>query len=39
MPRYTEKEQALILKVTNYFEREKEAGKPLLPVSAVYERV
>ncbi|XP_072388049.1 uncharacterized protein [Diabrotica undecimpunctata] len=36
MPRFTEKEQVLILK---YFELEKEAGQTLLPISAVRERV
>ncbi|XP_031328113.1 uncharacterized protein LOC116159297 [Photinus pyralis] len=37
--RYTEGEQSLILKLIQYFQREKEAGKTLLPVSAVYDRV
>ncbi|XP_030746050.1 (E3-independent) E2 ubiquitin-conjugating enzyme UBE2O [Sitophilus oryzae] len=33
-----EKEQRLILKVIEYLKLEKDAGKPLLPVSAVYDR-
>ncbi|XP_031354654.1 uncharacterized protein LOC116182258 [Photinus pyralis] len=37
--RYTEGEQSLILKLIQYFQGEKEAGKTLTPVSAVYDRV
>ncbi|XP_030760840.1 uncharacterized protein LOC115885944 isoform X2 [Sitophilus oryzae] len=36
--RFSENEQRLILKVIQYFKLEKNAGKPLLPVSAVYDR-
>jgi len=39
MSRYGEKEQVLILKLFDYFQREKDAGKTLLPLAAVYERV
>ena len=35
--RYCEKEQVLILKLLDYFQREKNAGGPLLPLNAVYE--
>ena len=37
MPRYSENEQALIITLFNYFQREKDVGKTLLPLTAVCE--
>ncbi|KAL1489025.1 hypothetical protein ABEB36_013970 [Hypothenemus hampei] len=40
MPRrYCEREQVLILRLLEYFQLEKDAGKPLLHVNTVYNRV
>ena len=35
--RYSEKEQVLILKLYEYFQKEKDAGHTLLPLTAVYD--
>ena len=37
MSRYSEKEQVLILKLFEYFQKEKDAGHTLLPLTAVYD--